>query len=94
MDALENVLSIPSVRAEHPRLHADAVAQLAFLRGQAAAHYDEVKRLREQAKRHELVLKMYANKDNWKSINGVMVLQTLSHPWADAEYALKGGGNA
>ena len=34
--SLDQVLSIPSVKAEHPNLHAEAIAELATLRAQLA----------------------------------------------------------
>jgi hypothetical protein len=36
-----------------------------------------------------LVLARYANENNWRSINGVMVFQTMSHPWGDAQKAVE-----
>ena len=38
--SLDQVLSIPSVRAEHPNLHAGATAELATLRAQLAEARD------------------------------------------------------
>ena len=36
MSALDNILSIPSLKAEHPRQHSEAAAELAALRQQVA----------------------------------------------------------
>ena len=67
----------------------DMAYRLISFREQAAAeHAALVARVAEL----ESVLGIYANPDNWKSINGVMSLQTLSHPWGDAEAALRAGG--
>jgi hypothetical protein len=41
----------------------------------------------EQAAR--VVLSKYANPNNWRSVNGVMVYETLSHPWGDAAEAMR-----
>jgi hypothetical protein len=34
-------------------------------------------------------LEYYANQDNWKSVGGVMVLQTMDHQWNTAAAVLK-----
>lgn len=49
----------------------------------------ELAEMREALKKKNIILAMYANPDNWKSINGMMVLQTLCPPWADAKMALE-----
>ena len=43
MNALNNILEIPSLKSEHPRQHADALAELAALR----AERDELRRALE-----------------------------------------------
>jgi hypothetical protein len=43
MSALDNVLSIPSVKAKHPNLHAQATQELAELRISRSSYFDELK---------------------------------------------------
>lgn len=43
--------------------------------------------LREAVNTASVVLSLYANENNWKSINGIMTMQTMSHPWSDAKMA-------
>jgi hypothetical protein len=44
----------------------------------------ELARLQEIEKVAATVCGRYANPNNWRSVNGLMVYQTMSHPWADA----------
>lgn len=48
MSALDQVLSIPSVKAEHPILHADATNDLEYLRAQLAEAREANERLTQR----------------------------------------------
>ena len=69
-------------------------ASVVFLSGKhlhdALRAADELAALNARIAKLEAHMKIYANENNWKSINGFMVLQTLSAPWSDAQAALKG----
>ena len=68
--------------ARQPDISERAAAELAALR-------ERLERIEQIMPAVRDVLQMYGNEENWKSVNGVMVLQTLSHPWGDAKEVLR-----
>ena len=64
MSALDQVLSIPSVKAEHPNLHADATYDLATLRAQLAEAREALKYIADYGN--------YATEGEIETSDGVM----------------------